>query len=71
YHNWIDTQGFGRGNITYRHMLEGSPVPLRTRLVERTSLADSLPPDSATVTPEQRVGQMWARFDGIRRRYGL
>ena len=24
YHNWLDTQRFERGNITYRHMLEGS-----------------------------------------------
>lgn len=71
YHNWIDTQGFERGNITYRHMLEGSPVPLRTRLVKRASLADALPPNTATVTPQQRVEQMWARFNGIRRRYGL
>ena len=22
-HNWLDTQGFERGNLTYRHMLEG------------------------------------------------
>ena len=71
YHNWLDTQGFERGNITYRHMLEGSPVPLRTRLVKHTGLADALPPDTATVTPVERVAQMWARFNGIRRRYGM
>ena len=32
YHNWIDTQGFERGNVTYRHMLEGEPAELHTRL---------------------------------------
>ena len=21
-HNWLDTQGFARGNLTYRHMLD-------------------------------------------------
>ena len=69
YHNWIDTQGFERGNLTYRHMLEGHPAALETRVVKRSDLAVELPGDSATVTPEQRAAQMWARFDGIRRRY--
>ncbi len=70
YHNWIDTQGFERGNLTYRHMLDGEPVPLRTRLVKRAELADALPPDTATVTPQQRAEQMWQRFTGgVRRRY--
>ena len=69
YHNWIDTQGFERGNLTYRHMLEGGPVPLDTRVVRRAALAVELPDGSAKVTSEQRAAQMWARFDGIRRRY--
>ncbi|WCT73614.1 hypothetical protein PQ455_18715 [Sphingomonas naphthae] len=69
--NWIDTQGFTRGNLTYRHMLEGAPVPLATRLVKRANLAAALPADSATVTPAERLERMRARFDGIRQRYGL
>jgi hypothetical protein len=71
YHNWMDTQGFERGNVTYRHMLEGEPVELRTRLVKRAELATALPPDTPTVTSEERVAQMWARFNGIRQRYDL
>lgn len=71
YHNWLDTQGFERGNVTYRHMLEGAPVPLHTRLVARADLADALPPDSRTVTKEERVAQMWARFTAVRQRYAL
>ena len=71
YHNWLDTQGFERGNLTYRHMLEGGPVPLSTRLVQRADLARALPADSARVTPEERAAQMWARFNGIRQRYSL
>ena len=69
YHNWIDTQGFERGNLTYRHMLGGFPATLDTRVVKHAALAAELPGDSATVTPQQRIAQMWARFNGIRRRY--
>jgi Protein of unknown function (DUF1214) len=71
YHNWMDTQGFERGNVTYRHMLEGHPAALTARLVKRVELADVLPTDTATVTPMQRVEAMWARFNGIRQRYQL
>ena len=69
YHNWIDTQGFERGNLTYRHMLEGAPAVLRTRVVERAQLSDVLPADSAWATAQERTEQMWARFTGIRQRY--
>lgn len=68
-HNWIDTQGFERGNVTYRHMLEGEPAELCTRVVDRAQLADALPSDTATVSPAERTAQMWARFNGIRQRY--
>jgi hypothetical protein len=71
YHNWMDTQGFECGNVTYRHMLDGEPTTLRARVVKRAELADALPPDTATVTDSERVAQMWARFNGVRRRYGL
>jgi hypothetical protein len=71
YHNWIDTQGFERGNLTYRHMLEGEPAELHTRVVKCANLAGELPPDTATVTAVERVEQMWARFNGIRQRYEL
>ncbi len=70
YHNWLDTQGFERGNLTYRHMLAGEPAALRTRVVKRADLAEALPRDSASVTPVERTAQMWARFNGIRQRYG-
>ena len=71
HHNWLDTQGFARGNVTYRHMLDGRPAALRTTLVKRAELGAALPADSATVTPEQRTAQLRDRFDGIRRRYRL
>ncbi|MGE2733027.1 DUF1214 domain-containing protein [Mycolicibacterium vaccae] len=71
YHNWMDTQGFERGNVTYRHMLEGEPAVLETRVVKHADLAEVVPAATATVTPEDRVAQMWERFNGIRRRYAL
>jgi hypothetical protein len=69
YHNWIDTQGFERGNITYRHMLEGRPTALNARVVMHSELSSVLPPATATVTREERVAQLWERFHAIRRRY--
>ena len=71
YHNWLDTQGFERGNVTYRHMLEGEPAVLNTQAVKRAELANLLPPETATVTAAERTAQMWARFNGIRQRYDL
>jgi hypothetical protein len=71
YHNWMDTQGFAEGNLTYRHMLEGAPVPLATRLVKRADLATALPADTRRVTREERIDHLHARFDGIRRRYRM
>ena len=44
---------------------------LRTQLVKRSQLDAVLPPDTVKVTREQRIGQMCARFEGIRRRYVL
>ncbi len=70
-HNWLDTQGFERGNLTYRHMLEGEPVALDTRTVKFDELMNALPEGTATVTAAERTAAMWDRFHGIRRRYVL
>jgi hypothetical protein len=70
-HNWLDTQGFERGNLTYRHMLAGEPAALDTRLVSYEQLTSALPADTAMVTPTERRAAMWDRFHGIRRRYVL
>ncbi|HWT50331.1 MAG TPA: hypothetical protein VN255_17780, partial [Mycobacterium sp.] len=70
-HNWLDTQGFERGNLTYRHMLEGDPVVLHTRTVKCDELMSALPADTAMVTAAQRTAAMWERFHAIRRRYVL
>ncbi|MCV7176911.1 DUF1214 domain-containing protein [Mycolicibacterium sphagni] len=70
-HNWLDTQGFERGNLTYRHMLQGQPAILTTRLVRRADLDDVLPPDTKRVTASERTAQMWERFNGVRGRFPL
>ena len=72
YHNWMDTQGFEVGNLTYRNLMSTNETALATRLVKRADLAAALPRDSARVSPEERTAQMWERFHGIQRqRYGL
>jgi hypothetical protein len=71
YHNWLDTQGFARGCATYRNLASEHRTELRTRVVKRAELASALPPDTATVTHDQRVRQLRDRFDGVRRRYLL
>ncbi|MGD1172644.1 DUF1214 domain-containing protein [Mycobacterium seoulense] len=69
--NWLDTQGFARGNLTYRHMLEGEPAALNTRVLKHDELLAALPPETAMVSPAERTAAMWERFHGIRRRYVL
>ena len=71
YHNWLDTQGFERGNVTYRNLMSEAQTTLRTQLVKRSQLAAALPPDTVKVTHEERIRQMRERFDGIRLRYML
>jgi len=71
YHNWLDTQGFVRGNITYRLLLGSAPPVLTTRLVKRSELEQTLPADFAKVTADERLRLMRERFNGIRQRYSL
>ena len=71
YHNWLDTQGFAAGNLTYRNLMSTATTTFRTRLLNRAGLAAALPADSVRVTPKERVAQLHARFDSIRRRYAL
>ena len=70
YHNWMDTQGFVRGNLTYRNLMSQAQTVFRTELVKRSQLAAALPADTATVSLEDRKRQMHERFDAIRQRYG-
>lgn len=69
YHNWIDTQGFVRGNLTYRCLLSSAPTRFRTQLLKRHELASALPADSRKVTPAERAAQLRERFAAIQLRY--
>ena len=71
YYNWMDTQGFERGNVTYRILLSESRVTLGTKLVKRADLGALLPTTTAKAAPAQRQQQLRERFDGIRQRYRL
>jgi hypothetical protein len=70
YHNWLDTQGFERGNLTYRNLLSEAQTVFSTRSVKRSQLKGALPPDTVRVTREERLRQMRERFDGVLRRIG-
>jgi hypothetical protein len=68
-HNWLDTQGFVAGNLTYRNLMSQAQAVFDTRVVKRAELDAALPPDTVRVTPEQRQRLMHERFNAIRRRY--
>ena len=71
YHNWLDTQGFVQGHLTYRSLQNSNPANFSTQLVKRADLQAAMPSDSARTSPEERVAQLRARFNSIRRRYNL
>jgi hypothetical protein len=71
YHNWLDTQGFVQGHLTYRSLQNNNPANFSTRLVKRADLQAVMPGDSARTSPQERVAQLHARFNSIRRRYNL
>jgi hypothetical protein len=70
-HNWLDTQGFSDGNLTYRNLASRHAAVFRTRLVPRAGLLDALPPGTAMVTPEQRTAQLQDRYRSVKLRYGI
>ena len=71
YANWLDTQGFERGNLIYRNLLSQTPTVLHSQLVKRSKLPEVLPVDVARVSADERVAQLHTRFASIRTRYGL
>jgi hypothetical protein len=71
YHNWLDTQGFEAGYLTYRNVLSRVFPPIDTKLVKLRDLAGHLPRDSRRISAEERSRQMHERFDAIRRRYRI
>ena len=70
-HNWLDTQGFSDGNLTYRNLLSRNAATFRTRLVKRADLVDALPAGTARVTREERAAQFLDRYRSIKLRFGI
>jgi len=70
-YNWLDTQGFSDGNLTYRNLMSQNPASFRTRLVQRSELMSHLPVDTAMVSREQRAQMLWDRFRAIKLRFGI
>lgn len=71
YSNWVDTQGFERGNITYRSFMSTHAADFRTQLIKFTELARILPADSLVVSPQERLRQLKIRFESVSRRYAF
>ena len=71
YHNWIDTQGFEEGYLTYRNVQSRTFPPIATEVVRHDDLGAHLPEDSRRVDVAERAAQMHERFDAIRRRYRM
>ena len=71
YHNWLDTQSFEEGYLTYRNIESRIFPSIDTKLVKLRDLAEQLPKDSRRISAEERSRQMHERFDAIRRRYRI
>jgi hypothetical protein len=69
--NWIDNQGYTSGVLTFRNVGSRHAPDLRTRVVKAAEVARHLPADSRKSSREERVAELHARFDAIRRRYRL
>ncbi|WP_313433983.1 DUF1214 domain-containing protein [Novosphingobium sp.] len=70
-HNWLDTQGFSDGNLTYRNLMSQQPATFRTRRVKAADLPNHLPPTTAKVTPDERAALLLERYRAIKLRFGL
>ena len=70
-HNWLDTQGFSNGNLTYRNLMSQNPATFRTKLIKRAALMPELPEDTAMVTGEERARQLQDRYHSVKLRFGL
>jgi hypothetical protein len=71
YSNWIDNQGYTAGALTFRNIMARSAPDLQTKLVRFADLANHMPSGACKTSPEQRVADMHARFDAVRRRFRL
>jgi hypothetical protein len=71
YHNWMDTQKFVEGHVVYRNLQNSNTTNFSTKLVKRAQLEAAMHKDSERSTSEERVAQLHARFNSVRRRYAM
>jgi hypothetical protein len=69
--NWLDTQGFSDGNLTYRNLMSQNPATFRTRLIKRSAVLGALPNGTALLTPEGREAELRDRYNSIKLRFGM
>jgi hypothetical protein len=72
--NWLDTTGHPEGFLTARWAYSDTPAErdwprISAKKVGFDEIRDHLPPDTGTVSPEQRREQIAARQRHVRRRY--
>ena len=70
-HNWLDTQGFATGNLTYRNLLSRTPTVLDTELVPLAELETALPAGTQRTTKAERAKMLVERNRAIRARYRI
>ncbi|MCB2078023.1 MAG: DUF1214 domain-containing protein [Novosphingobium sp.] len=70
-YNWLDTEGFSDGNLTYRNLMSQNPATFRTKLIKRSEVMDHMPAGTKTVTPEERSAMLLERFRAIKLRFGI
>ena len=69
--NWLDTQGFAKGNLTYRNLLSQTPTVFETQMVPVGDLENLLPRDTRRIGKAERIEQMAERNRAIRARYRI
>jgi hypothetical protein len=66
--NWLDTAGFKQGTIYGRwYGCDSNPLPVLKR-VKLSELRDHLPPDTPTISPDERAEELRQRVRGAQSR---
>jgi hypothetical protein len=68
--NWLDTTGHSNGPIILRCVRTNTAPTPTTRIVPFEQIAAELPPDTTTVTPEERSSVLAARRRAVSARFG-
>ncbi|MBV9996358.1 MAG: DUF1214 domain-containing protein, partial [Caulobacteraceae bacterium] len=71
YANWIDTQAYSDGVLTFRTVLSRQAPSLTAKVVKTSELGGAMHPGARKAAPEERVAELHARFEAIRRRYRI